>query len=533
MIERVWIDLARGSRCAVVLMVLAHCAPPDPPDPPDTRETQSSALIPGNVFRSPAGTLKWFFADGGSSPFGHQDAHHFTTYYNFTNLNNDPVQVIGYFVNGPSTNTVSFSLAANSRTTREFSELSTLSGFYSAEFYSNTPGREIQVSATMLNNGFDTHQWSASAAFNGTTEARRIWRFGEGGAYGWLGSVPVFDNMYVIYNPTGGPLSVTGTFHSDDVDPRAPGLLGAVAVSGRNRVEIRPFESISAGNTMQVRSATIECTADCVVQLVMRQRRSVGLRQTNSQTALGSSQSHNWYFVGIPTSAEWNPRLYMYNQGDFPSQVHFTYRSDSGSELVRAPPFSIQPRSRHTYDIRDVLLANRPASQPALDKAGNIGLHIFATQPISITKILYWPYGGSGFQWSEGGSTTGHSDGGARVVIPGGNIGGGFSNYVQVMNVGDRTTDVWSTIYPEGRAARAPFFVGTIPPMGMRQIDASGAYPGLDGNFATVLDAVTPGAKIIAESSTYFDYTGSPQLWRAGDAVEGIVMNADKVPIQP
>jgi hypothetical protein len=251
------------------------------------------------------------------------------------------------------------------------------------------------------------------------------------------------------------------------------------------------------------------------------------MRQTNSQSALGSQPNNSWYFVGVPTSDNWEPRLYMFNPASVPIQVELSYYRDDGEQLGDPQVINIPAGARHTYDVHDEVHDHNPSAR---DMDGHICLHVYATRPITVTKILYWPYGGG--RWSEGASTTGHSQGGTRVILPGGNVGGGFSNFVQLMNVGITPTRVSATLYRPGVIAPATYDLGIVPPNGMRQLDAS-SYPGLDGNFATKLE--TDGGKIIAESSTYFQYTGLPLLWRAGDAVEGIVYESSgsRDPIEP
>jgi hypothetical protein len=510
----------RGVLGAIAMMVLVHCAPPDKTD---VHESQTSS----SVMLSPASTVKWFVAEGGTTIGGFSDYHDFKTFYNFANTNNTTVQVMAHFSGETGAWDQAFSLAPNSRTTREFFELTGRRGFHSAEFYSNTPGQEIQVSATTFNDGFDPVSGAASSAVNGSTEVRTQWRFGEGGAYGWVTPLPVFDNWFVVYNPNGTPIQVSGDFRTDDINPLPPMFLAPVGVAAQSRFSFKPFDTLATGNAAQVRSATITCSQPCVAQLVMRQRSGIGTRETSSQTALGSQERFDWYFVGIPTSANWEPRLYMFNPGGATSDVTMTYYSGAGAPFGAAQTIHIPPQSRHSYDIHDELEDNNPS---ALNQDGNICLHVHATQPIAATKILYWPYGGD--RWSEGASTTGHSQGGTHVIVPGGNVGGGFNNYVQLMNVGGTPTNVSVTIYRPSPIPPATYSLGSVPANGMRQLDAS-SYPGLDGDFTTKLD--TDGGKIIAESSTYSLFTGPPLLWRAGDAVEGIVYDpgVSSFPIQP
>jgi hypothetical protein len=221
----------------------------------------------------------------------------------------------------------------------------------------------------------------------------------------------------------------------------------------------------------------------------------------------------------------------MFNPGTVTSDVTMTYYAGNGGQIGAPQAVQVLPQSRHAYDVHDEVSAHNPA---ALNQDGNICLHVHATQPIATTKILYWPYGGD--RWSEGASTTGHRQGGRYVIFPGGNIGGGFNNYVQIMNVGSTATSVSVALYrPSGITVTPPAV--NIPANGMVQLDASSyrAPDGtlLDGDFTTMLQA-GPGGKIIAESSTYFQYTGPPLLWRAGDAVEGIVYDDGMAyPIQP
>jgi hypothetical protein len=507
---------------AIVLIAFPHCAPPEDVTP--TEFSASSA-----VMLSPASTVKWFFPEGGSTPGGIPDYHHFQTFYHFANTNNALVTVIAHFQGEAGEWDQSFQLQPNTRTTFEFTQLTGRSGFHSAEFYSNT-GPEIQVASTMVNDGFDGPFWSASKAVNGSSEVRTTWSFGEGGAYAWTDPAhPVFDNWFLVYNPNGADIDVWGSFHAEDVDPRPAINHPTMRVGRRSRLAFKPFSSFAEGSNAQVRSAHIHCSQPCVAQLIMHQRREIGTRQTNTQSALGSAaseQKKTWYFVGVPTSANWHPRLYFFNVTNAWNLLKLTYRSGAGTQIGGVHDVWVPPGLRHSYDIRNELAAWNPG---ALDRDGDLSLQIDASSPMVVNKILYWPFGGH--RWSEGATTTGHSAGGTRVVFPGGTVGGGWSNYIQLRNVSSTATNVWATVYREHPHAPFVHFVGNVPAHAMRQLDAS-AY-GFQGNFATKLE--TDGGKIIAESSTYLHFTGGPQLWHTGDAVEGIVYDpgVGPYPIQP
>jgi hypothetical protein len=307
-----------------------------------------------------------------------------------------------------------------------------------------------------------------------------------------------------------------------------PGSPSTLRVPRRSRLAFKPFDSFAAGASAQVRAAHVNCSQPCVAQLTMRQRSGIAERKTSSQSALGSEERTSWYFVGVPTSENWHPRLYFFNTSGAANELRLTYRNGAGVQIGGQEVIPIAAGLRYSYDVRLELMAHNPG---ALNKDGDLSLQVDARFPMVVTKILYWPFGGH--RWVEGASTTGHSRGGTKVVFPGGNVGGGFNNYVQLMNIGDAPTNVWATLYrPPGSGGPSVFFLGSVPAKGMRQLDAS-SYPGLSGDFATKLE--TDGGRIIAESSTYFQFTGAPLLWRAGDAVEGVVYEtaASQAPLQP
>lgn len=519
MLELEVLCLLRRLRCVIVLMALAHCAAPVEDE---VHESHASSA----VLMSPHGTVKWFFADGGSTVGGAADYHDFKTFYHFANLNVFPVPVTGRFTGEDGTWEQVFTLAADTRTTLEFTQLTGRTGFHSAEFYSNRRGEEIQVSATMVNDGFDLLPGAASAAFNGTTEARTGWLFGEGGTYGWINNAPEFDNWLIVYNPNNATIRVSGLFAAEAGEPLPMIPMPGFDVAGRGRAAVKLFATATTGPQMKVRSARIFCTMNCVAQLVMRQRAAVGMRQTSSQTALGVSPANDWYVVGIPTSANWQPRLYLYPIAG--ANVTLRYYSSAGT-LLATDTLALPSGPRHTYDIRQEAIRNGTTS--ILDRDGDICLRVSSTQPLAITKDLHWPFDSD--RWSEGAATTGHSQGGTRVILLGGTVGGGVSNYVEIMNVGSTPTQVWSTIYRGAGIAPVQYYLGFIPANGMRRLDASVAYPGLEGDFMTKLE--TDGGKIIAESSTFSQLDGDPPTWRAGDAVEGIVYDLSRsaFPLQP
>jgi hypothetical protein len=514
--SRCRVACSRSSRAALATLSLTSCVLPDEAPPGESTATAS-------VMLSPQQTVKWFFPEGGGTSGGFSDYRDFRTYYNFANTNPNPVTVFAHFQGDSGAWDQTFVLPANARTTHDFQTLTGRLGFHSAEFHSMNQGQEIQVASTMFNDGFDPPFWAASKAVNGSSEVRTRWSFGEGGAFAFIDPAhPVFDNWFVVYNPHDVSITTQGLFYSEDGTAAIAGPVQSVAP--HSRLAFNPFSTFAAAQVAQTRSAHIDCSLPCAAQLTMYQRQQIAGRQTNTQSALGSQAATKWYLVGIPSDANWHPRMYFFNTS--PTQgtwMWLRYRNASGTFLHEAA-YWIAPLRRWSYDLRGVHLGI-PGS-PVLDRT-DLSLEVTSEQPIAVTKILYWPNGGH--LWSEGASTTGHAVGGTRVVFPGGNVGGGHSNYIQVMNTSDVPTTVRATFYRPAGLGSFAFDLAPIPAKGTRQIDAVAL--GIDGDFTTVL---TSGQPIIAEQAGYFGWTGGPQLWRAGTAIEGIVYQAGSAyPTQP
>jgi hypothetical protein len=475
----------------------------------------------------------WYFPEGGETVGGPTaDYHDFQTYYHFANPNPTPVTVAAYFQGDAGAWNTSFVLPASSRTSVWFHDVGGgRLGFAGAEFTSATPGAELQVSSTMFNNSFEGHTWEASKAVNGANEPHTQWAFGEGGIYSQAAAgVPAFDHIYAIYNPNPVPSTLSVTFYPDEFDNgrTTPLTFQLGQVAGHSRMTFNPFGWSPA---LRAESAIVSCAPACVAQMTMYER-NIG-RHPNTQSALGAQLAKQWYLVNIPTGASWEPRIYLFNPSPVANHITLHYRNGAGADL-QVTTYELEPWRRISYDLtewKDPRLTIPPA--PAGYAGGNLSLEIDAEQPIALTKILYWAAEGPNVAWNEGASTTAHSQGGHRIVFPGGNVGGGFSNYIQVMNIGAAATNVWVTTYRDGGIAMvAKHQVGTLNPGGMMQFDAS-AYINPAGNFSTVVETdYQPNQALVGESANYFDYTGPTDLWRSGDAVEAIVYNG-ATPIAP
>ncbi|HEX3766579.1 MAG TPA: hypothetical protein VHW23_48125 [Kofleriaceae bacterium] len=479
-------------------------------------------------------TTTWYFPEGGETVNGPTaDYYDFQTYYHFANPNPTAMTVAAYFQSGGRSLNTSLVLPASSRTSLTYRQLAVGMpvDFAGAEFTSATPGLEFSVSTTMFNNSFEGHTWEASKAVNGANEPHTQWAFGEGGIYSEVTpGVPAFDHIYAIYNPNPGPSTVSITFYPDEFDNSrtAPITFSVGQVAGHSRLTFNPF---GWSPTLRAESSIVSCAPACVAQMTMYER-NIG-RHPNTQSALGSQLARTWYVVNIPTGASWEPRIYLFNPSPVTNPITLVYHDGAGTELLRTT-YPLDPWRRISYDLtqwRDprLTLARAPASYDG----GNISLEIDAEQPIALTKILYWAAEGPNVAWNEGASTTAHSQGGHKIVFPGGNTGGGFNNYIQVLNAGTVATNVWVTTYRDsGLPTVARHRVGTLNPSGMMQFDAS-TYINPAGNFSTVVETdYQPGQALVGESANYFDYTGPTDLWRSGDAVEAIVYNG-ATPIAP
>jgi hypothetical protein len=509
--------MCRLSMAPVLSLLLLLCAP-----------VAASAEM-----RSQYNSIKWVFPEGGATSGGHPDYHDFQTSYHFANLNPQWVTVEAYFQGDAGSWTTYVSLAPQSRTSIPFSSMAGgRLGFHAAEFYSTNASYEIQVSSTMFNNGWTNLLWESSKAVNGSSDARYSWSFGEGGIFSAYlpGNHPVFDHYYAVYNPNGGPITVTGKYYPDEIDNGGVGFYQdpvVRTVQPRSRLAFDPWSNSYPWNAMHARATTIECSQPCVVQMTMYQLANVGTRRPNTQSSLGSNPATKWYVVGIPTGAAWQHRVYFLNTSPFANTVRLKYRNAAGAEVLNTQ-HTVAGSSRMSYDLSGIHPGSPPDLAPPPQNMGgdNLSVEITADAPIVLTKIMYWQ---GAWDWSEGSNTTGHSTAGKRLVFPGGNSGGGFNNYIQVMNTGTGPTNVWATTYRPGGSV-AQRYLGVLNAKGMLQIDA-GSW-GVDGDFTTVIDAdLQP---IIGEAQTFFAWEST--MWRSGDSVEAIVYPTTAIttpPIQP
>lgn len=524
---------------AALLVVCAHCATPvGLEDSPGVSQTESPLV-------SPFGTQRWFLLEVADSPGGHPDYKDQQSFLHFANTNPVHVTVQAIFQGDGGNWTHQVTLPPSSRTSVSFAAMGGFQRRFNAgELYSMTPGREIQVSSTVFNNAVSgPNFWEASKAVNGATQARTEWYFGEGGAFGIYPPIggPVFDHWYVVYNPNPFPIAVASEFYADEKDHGnthgsyfGPGH----QVAANSRLAFNPYFELPGGIQLGSRATRISCSSPCFTQLIMNQLSGVPGRRPNSQSALGSAVATTWFVIGIPTTPVWQHRIYIVNPSGAANPITVTYRNAAGTSLGTSS-YAIPPHRRISYDLNAATWDDgspRPlAAAPQGRGGGDLSLEITATHPIALTKIAYWS---RGFDWSEGASTTGHSQGGSRVIVPGGNTGSGsnsFSNLTQVMHVGavgTSATSVWATVLTPGGPCATRAWVGALNPRGILQV-ANTACPGYVGDFATVFES--DGPPIIAESTNLLSPDAGPVTpWRSGDAVEGIVYNGGAAaPIQP
>lgn len=511
---------------------------PASPDPAPTVGVASSAL------QSPFGTLRWFVLEVADSPGGHPDYKDQTTFVHLLNTNPVPVEIQANFTGDGGSWSHVRTLPASSRTSASLADMGGFQRrFNTGEFFSRTAGREIQVSATLFNNAvFGPQFWEASKALNGATDPRANWYFGEGGAFGVFPPIggPVFDHWYVAYNPNPFPITVSYELYADEKDHGntngshfGPGR----QVGANSRVAFNPYFDLPGGVQLGSRAARIACSSPCFSQVIMNQLNGVPGRRPNTQSALGSNLANTWYVIGIPTTSLWQNRVYILNPFGVPNPITVTYRNAAGT-VLSSSSYAIPPGRRIGYDLNGTTWDDgsaRPLAQAPQNRGGgDLSLEITATHPIALTKIQYWS---RNFSWSEGASTTGHSQGGSRVVIPGGNTGNGvhsFSNFTRVMHVGPvgtSGTNVWATVLTPSGPCTTRRFVGFLNPRGILEV-VNGACPGYVGDFATVFES--DGPPIIAESTNLLSpdsVAGIP--WRSGDAVEGLIYTGGTAPVQP
>jgi hypothetical protein len=523
-------------------------------DPPKESST-------GRDLISDLGTLRWFLLEVADSPGGHPDYSDQQTFIHVANTNPFTVTVRSIFRGPGGVGQRDFNVGPGSRLSVPFvaSQVPRVDlpgqvlppGFYTAELHSRSPGGEIQVSSTVFNGAtppFGQRFWDASKAVNGATLPRRDWYFGEGGAFAPFPPIggPVFDHWYIVYNPNPFSIVASAELYPDKIDnggrPQSQ-FTRSYSVPPNGRLAFNPHADF-VGLNIGSRAARINCTQDCFAQVIMNQLRNVGVRRPNSQSTLGSAPAKNWYVVGIPTQQVWQHRIYILNPTNQDIRIEATYYNSAGTPISRSRE-TIPALNRIGYDLNETTFdAGFPrelAQAPQGLGGGNLSLQITAnpdnipgrTEAIVLTKIQYWSRNGA---WSEGASTTGHSRGGSRVIIPGGNTGNGtdtFTNLTQVMHVGDvgsAATNVWATVLtPGGNCGRR--HVGVLNPKGVLQV-AGGACPGHVGELATMFES--DGPPIIAESTNLLspDLSGNGTPWRSGDAAEGIVY-VGGTPIQP
>jgi hypothetical protein len=334
------------------------------------------------------------------------------------------------------------------------------------------------------------------------------WLFAEGSRGGEL-----FDNFYLLFNPTTAPAIVDLYFRR--ADGATIRYLHSVLPQRRLTVSASQIPELAGHDFSLILFAS---------QAIVAERsmfwRPLGAPQgtpwVGGHVALGSpGASRQWYFAEGAAAPGFDTFYLFVNPYDAPLTVNASFFSEAHGHLVRS--FVVPARSRYTYYLNQEI--------------GNIGgtaAQFTSATPFVVERSIYW-----GQNRVEGATTAGVVHLAGSWALPEGVAGSQFDTYLLLANPWGvpSTVDISLQIEGYGQVTLPPALRKTVPATGrltlhmgqlLREIEqAEGLPPGslANASFSTSV-RVYSGPSIVAEHAVYWQRDGS-NYWRAGTAAFG------------
>ncbi|OFW57722.1 MAG: hypothetical protein A2W01_02545 [Candidatus Solincola sediminis] len=306
-------------------------------------------------------------------------------------------------------------------------------------------------------------------------DAATTWYFAEGYTGGG------FDEYVLIFNPQ----EQASAFDIDMMLPDGSVKTSSFSVAAKSRLTLHVDEFQGVENTnvsVRIRS-----------QLPVVAERSMYFDyngRTGGHTAMGVNMpAESWYFPEGYTGGGFDEYVLVFNPQDQEANVNFDFMKPDGS--VYSESHKVGARSRATLMVDAV---------PGMNDT-NVSVQLTSDQKVVAERSMYFGYNGI-----DGGHvSTGASAPADSWYFAEGYTGGGFDEFILILNPGDIDTQVYfDFMKPDGSVFTQAF---TSKARSRMTIKADLA-PGMDNTDVSIL--VRADDPVVAERAMYFGYQECP-----------------------
>ncbi|MBC7228900.1 MAG: L,D-transpeptidase family protein [Actinobacteria bacterium] len=204
--------------------------------------------------------------------------------------------------------------------------------------------------------------------------------------------------------------------------------------------------------------------------------------------SMGTAAPHtDWYFAEGYTGGGFNEYILVFNPGDAATAFDFRMMLPDGSSQTHT--FTIGPHTRLTLNVDDF---------PGMSDT-DVSVHVRAERPVVAERAMYFDYHGK----TGGHVSLGVNEPSREWFFAEGYTGGGFDEYILVLNPGDAATafDVDMAL-PDGSSQTHTFNIGPHTRLTLRVDD----FPGMSDTDVSV--HVRARGPVVVERAMYFGYNG-------------------------
>lgn len=326
-------------------------------------------------------------------------------------------------------------------------------------------GETISVDRTMswTGQGASSDEGHCSV---GTTLPSKTWYLPEGcSAYG-------FETWLLIQNPNTSAAQVEVTYMIEGVGPRS----FSRTVLPRSRTTYNIADDIGAY------SASISVSSS---DPVIAERATYRNNRREGHESIGATFASKTFYLPEGTTG-WGYTTYVLvqNPNNAAAQVTLTYMTASGP--VQQDPFTMAPKTRATVDVNSQL------------SSMDFSTKVSATQPVVAERAMYWTTASGSVCHCSIGLAQPHSS----YYLPDGQTSQGRETFTLVQNPNPSSVDV-EVIYYGANGSFDILVRKTLAANSRATFNMSDRLP--SGRAAILVRSATPGAKILAERSMYWN----------------------------
>ena len=333
-------------------------------------------------------------------------------------------------------------------------------------------GKTIAVDRTMSWTGPGAPSPEAHCSV-GVTSPAKTWYLPEGSS-DWG-----FECWLLIQNPNDTEATATVTYMIEDEEPQ----------TFEKKVPASSRATFNMADDIGAKDASIKVQAD---KPVIPERAMYRNNRRGGHDSIGTTSPATDYYLAEGTT-DWGFTTYVLvqNPNDTPADVTVTYMTGGGP--VPQAPFTMEPNSRKTIRVNDVLPDEDLSTQVHSDK------------PIIAERAMYW---GEGTPLGEAcHDSIGMSAPHTTFYLPDGQTSDGRETYTLIQN--PNTTDVTVEITymtPDGKGNVTK--TEKVPASSRKTFNML-EHSGITGRAAVMVTSKTEGKKIMVERAMYWNNRGA------------------------